>query len=246
MRIWMDPEFGSISNLVYFGDEYDADEMDFIRRYLRPGDTVIDAGANVGTYTLLSASVIGRTGKVHAFEPAPAMVDALRRNVELNDLADVVQIHQMALTDRTGELGFRADWDVSSRIAVDGDPSERVTLVPCGRIDDVLHDEDVCLAKIDVEGAEAAALRGFREHLGQGIPPVLLLEILSNQLEHQGSSVDEVVTLLDDSGYDLVRYCAHDTSLRPTDPTAVHGNIFAVHRASRAHVEERLGLRPPN
>src|ERR1700730_9946198 len=44
-------------------------EMDFLRRWLRPGMTVIDIGANLGVYSLPMARLVGKTGHVFAYEP---------------------------------------------------------------------------------------------------------------------------------------------------------------------------------
>jgi predicted methyltransferase len=75
------PRSNSASNVIYFTPYYDYDEMHFLQRYLRPGDVVIDAGANIGTYTLLAATCVGPTGQVIAFEPAPVAFARLRENV---------------------------------------------------------------------------------------------------------------------------------------------------------------------
>lgn len=65
--------------LIYFGGLPDFEEMTFMQRYLRPGDGFIDAGANVGLYTLLAAKLVGPTGAVHAFEASPSRSGACTR-----------------------------------------------------------------------------------------------------------------------------------------------------------------------
>ena len=59
-----------------------------LRRLLRPGDTALDVGANVGFYTLLFGSQVGPEGTVHAFEPVNG--DVLEANLELSGLRNVV------------------------------------------------------------------------------------------------------------------------------------------------------------
>lgn len=56
--------------------------------FLRPGDLFLDIGANVGTYTVLASGVCG--GKIMAFEPDPRTLRHLQRNIELNQLENLV------------------------------------------------------------------------------------------------------------------------------------------------------------
>lgn len=58
--------------------------------HIQPGNTVIDIGANIGYYTILAAQIVGETGKVYAFEPEPKNLTLLKKNVEHNNLTNVV------------------------------------------------------------------------------------------------------------------------------------------------------------
>ena len=58
--------------------------FDCVMAVARPGMVAWDVGAHVGFYTLLFAELVGRRGKVYAFEPAPANVELLRRHMEMN------------------------------------------------------------------------------------------------------------------------------------------------------------------
>jgi len=72
------------SRRLYFAGEFDSRATRLFRAILRPGDTVIDGGANIGYFSLLSARCVGATGHVHAFEPMPETYSSLSKNVELN------------------------------------------------------------------------------------------------------------------------------------------------------------------
>jgi predicted methyltransferase len=61
----------------------------FVAALLRPGDWVADVGAHVGYYTLLAAAIVGETGHVFAFEPAPDNLEYLSKNIGLNKLKNV-------------------------------------------------------------------------------------------------------------------------------------------------------------
>src|SRR5439155_930915 len=63
---------------------FEADELAFVERFVRPGMTVLDLGAHHGLYTLLASKRVGPKGKVFAFEPSVRERTALRRHVMLN------------------------------------------------------------------------------------------------------------------------------------------------------------------
>ncbi len=240
MHIWMDPRFGSVSNLVYFGDRFDVDEMDFMSRYLRPGDRFLDVGANIGTYSLLAASLIGAGGSIDAVEAVPELTDGLRRNVALNQLDGIMRVHQVAVSDHDGELRFRADRDVSSRIANTDDPDNAVTIVPCSQLDHLIPPGPIALMKIDVEGAEVSALRGFASHLASANPPVMLMEILPHMLDRLGESMASLASLLDAHGYTTAMYSADSGQLEVHDGRMVDGNMVVVSRSHLDEIRERL------
>ncbi|HAI68122.1 MAG TPA: hypothetical protein DCM38_01655, partial [Gammaproteobacteria bacterium] len=81
--------------LFYFG-EIDPKITWICKQILRQGDTVLDMGANLGLYSIISREIVGSSGQVHAFEPQPTLVELMRQSLEKNDYSDVV-IHNLAL-----------------------------------------------------------------------------------------------------------------------------------------------------
>ncbi len=243
MRIAMDPRFGSASNIVYFGERFDRDEMGFLARSLRPGDRFADVGANIGTYTLLAASITGPDGRIDAVEAVPGTAAALRANVARNDLGGRVRVHEVAVGAAPGRVRFRVDQDVSNHLATAGDPVGSTVEVAVARLDDVLGPEPIAIAKLDVEGAETEALAGMRAHLHGDHPPVLILEVLANTLARQGSSVDALLALLAEAGYELARWSEDRAELTWLDPAHARRNVLAIPLRRRHEVEARLAAR---
>lgn len=86
------------------------------------GDTVIDAGAMWGAFTLQAAIKAGRAGRVIAFEPDPVSFERLERNVRLNDLTNVTLVRE-GLWNGSGEMAFAARSDMTSTLYhSDGEP----------------------------------------------------------------------------------------------------------------------------
>ena len=76
-------------------------EMDFVKKTVKEGWTVIDIGANIGYYTLLLSKLVGKNGKVIAFEPDKDSISMLKKNIKHNNCRNV-QIVPMAVSDHSG------------------------------------------------------------------------------------------------------------------------------------------------
>lgn len=146
---------------------------------LRPGDVVVDVGANVGFLTVIAARLVGAQGRVIAFEPVPDNARQIRRNAKLNRLGQI-EVVESAVADRNGEATL-----VLARFA-GGAALEEADRPPdaCGELAvPVVTLDDWCAAaglpppavvKIDVEGAELAVLRGMAGLLTVARPVVLI------------------------------------------------------------------------
>lgn len=140
---------------------WNAEEYADLKRHTRAGATVLDIGANVGSYTLLFARWVGDAGHVYAFEPAAESRAGLERHVSLNGLQARVTVRPEAVTDRSGEAPFIDDGTHGDNRLVPGATSETRT-VPALSIDDFCEASRLApdVIKIDIEGAELDALRG--------------------------------------------------------------------------------------
>ena len=180
-----------------------------MRRHLAPGSRFWDVGANVGFFSLLAAR-LGAT--VDAFEPVPENVAALQAGVAANAYGDRIAVHAAAVAEASGSAGLVVVDDPSwSHLADRGNHArtrERID-VDVVALDDLdLPPPD--LVKIDVEGSEAAVLRGaqrlLREHR-----PALVVEL------HETNA--EVCDLLEGHGYVLENL---DGPHPPREAGAVH------------------------
>jgi FkbM family methyltransferase len=161
----VDPEF---RHLAWNAEEYNA-----LKRHTRNGATVLDIGANVGCYTMLLAGWVGDTGHVYAFEPAAASRAGLERHLALNGLSARVTVRPEAISDRAGAAAFRdAGTHGDNRLVAAA--AEGTTTVSSLSIDGFCEANGLSpgVIKIDIEGAELAALRGARgtiARLGPGL-----------------------------------------------------------------------------
>ncbi len=173
---------------------------------LRPGDVVIDGGANWGYFSLLASRAVGLAGRVLAFEPVPDTAASLQRNLDASGVRNV-EIVQACLARSAGEATLHL---------FEGDPSAvnstmgahaperwaREVRAPALSLDDVMdaHQLTPALLKLDVEGAELDALRGAERLLARA---ALAVVFEWNPITARGFGYDprDVLDLLSRSGY---------------------------------------------
>ncbi|MGD0008683.1 MAG: FkbM family methyltransferase [Terriglobia bacterium] len=72
---------------------------------LSPGDHVIDVGSNIGYWLLLAASRVGESGRILGFEPVPASLEILQRNIKRSDISNV-ELSPWAIGRENGAAQF--------------------------------------------------------------------------------------------------------------------------------------------
>jgi FkbM family methyltransferase len=165
----VDVSRGNPQRLLYLEGERFLAERNLLRRFLRPGQRVVDVGANIGYYLLLFEKLIGPGGSVLCFEPEPENLTELERNVRVNRYANV-RVFPAAVGAEDGETALRAG--INGTVAEDGTGDFTVPLL---RLDSALDDR-VDFMKIDVEGYEGHVLAGARRILDRD-RPALFVEI---------------------------------------------------------------------
>jgi len=181
-----------LSRLWYYWGyiDYEPGVTRLLCKLLEDKACVFDVGANIGYYTLLMALALRGRGRVHAFEPAPMVYSALKRNASLNHLPNLV-LNPGALADRNGtmDLFLPADgaWSNASLIEHFTAQDRRIA-APAMRFDSYCGREAidrVDLVKLDVEGAELSVLKGMGELLLKWRPDIIceVLEPFAKELD---------------------------------------------------------------
>lgn len=202
----------------------DETELALLHRLVRPGDAVVDAGANIGLYTLTAAR-LAAPGVVHAFEPEPRTAERLRRNVELNGLTNV-HVEQCALGAAEGISYLRAPDPLEPGLATIIDDGATIAKVRVRTLDEYAAAngiEGIALLKIDVEGAEAQVLEGAGGLLDRAAVDAVLVEVLAGRTD--------ALRLLANRGFMLERVLPADAPelLAPCTPAATfaYANVLA-------------------
>jgi len=196
---------------IYLFGRFDAATVRAYRRLLKPGDNVLDIGANIGAHTLHFARCVVPSGRVVAVEPTEYAYDKLVRLLAANrPLSDVVVTRQVMLTNRTGaELPdeLYSSWSVEGndggRHAVHLGIGKTTRGARAIALDDLVVAEGlkrIDLVKLDVDGWEMDVLSGARQTLDE-LKPTLVFELAPYVLEERGHSGQALLDELASHGY---------------------------------------------
>ena len=190
-------------------------------RELRPGATVVDAGAHIGTYTLLACRAVGSTGRVVAIEADPYNLRALEPNIRRAGCANVTIVGK-AVADAPGRARFQQSLGTisSSFEARAGRGPFRQLDIEVTSIDAELKDVDVdaLVVKLDVEGAEPRALIGARETIGRANSVALFLEVNPSALAASGSDAATLLAQVDALGLEATTIGDERVGSGPHEP----------------------------
>jgi len=187
---------------------FELNELDFVRRTVKPGQHVLDVGAHIGLFAMHMAALVGPAGSVHAFEPFSENADCLEKSVHENRFEDRVVIERKAVSSESGSarlafaphsLNTGGAFLASEESSVPGGHETRT--VQTVALDEYPLRRPVSFIKIDVEGAEPLVLAGARNVI-RADRPVILSELHPLQLERvSGTSPAAFVDQMRALGY---------------------------------------------
>ena len=236
------PEGGMIYQYGFF----EANLTNFLIRFLKEGNTFLDVGAHVGTYTILASKLVGDMGKVYAFEPTPRTFDTLKQN---SIIRSNINVYNNAILDKNSAIEFfdygpkfsafntfkkRNDENITFRNKVKKISVSTLSLDSFCEENKINPD----FIKIDAEGAEHIILNAMANIL-QKNKPVLSIEVSNTPefLENSNNSIKKLV----DFGY--VGYIATpEGMLKPhiTGTEYAYENIIFVHNTKTGVVKDFL------
>ena len=202
-------------SLQLYGEFSDA-EIDVMRKTVKPGDTVLDVGANIGALTVPMAQMVGPTGRVIAWEPQPETFALLKQNIRQNDLNNVA-LHNCAAGSKMETVAM-PDLAKIRGFNYGGVPLGRGERMAWVETIDSLGLENVSFMKIDVEGFEPDVIKGASETIRRCRP---FLYVENDRPENSNM----LVSLIVDLGYRL--YWHRPTLYSETNWQNEKRNVFS-------------------
>jgi len=180
-KMYLDLTDTGICQELLFNDIREPLAIELVQKIIKPGDIIIDIGANIGYYALLEAKLTGGAGKVFALEPAVENIKILKKNISLNNYYNI-EVFQLAVGGKNGVLPFylskKSNWhsffksDTLAPTIIGKIPTKVVTL------DAFVEDKPFpTFIRMDVEGYELEIIKGMKKLLKLNRPLKILIEV---------------------------------------------------------------------
>lgn len=218
IKLYKDSDF---SREIY--DGFEISDLQFMQKILKHGDFFIDAGANIGLFSLFASKLVGKNGKVFSFEPTAITYKRFLENCALNNIENI-QAENIGLSENDGQLflnisenGLDAWNTFASQSHIQFRKGENV---PVKKLDNYIKEKAIDFSKIkfikiDVEGWEIPVIKGAKDLLLANDKIVLMVEFTQKNSIAAGFDCyklyDEVTAL----GYQWFFYHAEQNILTP-------------------------------
>jgi FkbM family methyltransferase len=225
-----------ISDGIFCGS-YEADELrmllNLIKIHKEKNVIFLDIGANLGFYSIILGKLFEKNGlnyTVISIEPSPREFDRLKKNIEVNNLKNVI-LKDIAISDFNGKSKFfitKNKTGLSSLEKPEEDQSLQI-LVKTMKLDDFLKEikiEKVDIMKIDVEGAELKVLKGGAETLKK-YKPLLMIEVSDKRTWKFNYKAQDILNFLKNNGYKF--FIIKNSYLKDLEEKNFYDdNVFAI------------------
>lgn len=231
--------------LIYYFGMFEPQCINLYKTLINENDIIFDIGGNIGLYSLVGCSEVGKNGHIYTFEPAPFHCESIKNNAAINGIENIT-INQMALSDKVGNSKLSLPKNSNSggyTIAnLDSDEGKNIaTEVFMTTLDQYVYENSInlnklSLIKMDIEGAEMLALKGMTETLK--ILPSILIEINNTALNRFNFSSEDLCNFFRSLGYKgwIIDYTDKLTELNSSN--IEFAETIWIHRTNNHHLQE--------
>jgi len=232
---------------ILFNGEYESNTNNLLLKLVKQGDVIIEAGANNGSETILFGSIVGKKGKVYAFEPVPHIIKRLKINAILNDFDNIIDIVPNALGNKADDIKFYisdltiANQGMSSKFNYA--LAKHFIYIKQITLDQFFSEKQLerfDFLKMDVQGGELDLLEGGLESIRK-FKPIILTEAATEELKSAGKSIKDLWIKLNELGYNIF-YCSGKTIERLSNENSLKpGNWLAVTELKSEEISKLYG-----
>jgi len=224
------PSLKEYSNSIRITDPYVPEQL--ISKFCKPGNVVMDIGANIGEWTLHMAKMVGETGRVFSIDPIPAMIQALKKTIAINKLSQV-SITECAISNKISHTEFVIPFSKDnqaesglSQVVTDEEYCSpeglmaakyigskeikkiKTIKVPTVDLDNFISEKCIKrldFIKIDVERHERLVLEGGQQAL-KTLKPSLVLEVGGEKTKEDREKIADLLRTLN---YEIIGIILH-------------------------------------
>lgn len=159
--------------MVWLKQEEEKD-LNVLKNLLKPAEAFVDCGANIGIWTIVAATTVGKCGQIFAFEPNPYTFKRLSKNVSIQEVKNNIHLFPNAVGSLNTSLPFQC-CESHNISTIKFTPTKETIMVPVVTLDSVILDQQIYGIKIDVEGFEFEVVKGA-ERILKNYKPWLCIE----------------------------------------------------------------------
>lgn len=214
--MYIDLKVKGISRTLYIHKIREIDQTTLIKEFVKPGMYCLDLGANIGYYTLLFSSLVGKSGKVFAVEPDSRNLPLLKKNIELNGISEIVNLFPVGVgSEDSKTYFFQSEYSNLSKLDFSGNKkSEIIDVVSLNSLGKIIGNVNVI--RMDIEGAELLVISNnslsYLSKLEMGTR--IFVEVHpTNYLENNDEfSFEKTVEILGKAGFNSLSVISSGTS----------------------------------
>lgn len=190
--------------------------LEVFKKILQKGDTYVDCGAHIGTYSLFASSIIGTKGKIFAFEPHPKTFTKLKGNFDLNSEVKS-ELFNKAVSNKNGTVNFLCHSNPDSS-HISNEINKDTIQIGSINLDSILPRYFSGGIKLDIEGQEYNALQGGLNSIRRN-KPWIAVEFNTDIIGNISVCNWDVYLLLKELGYIAYLFDDYNTNSSPIDKT---------------------------
>lgn len=200
----VDPKDHGIGQLLYLSGNYGKGRTDYIREHVKEGDYVVDAGANIGFFTMQLAKAVGDKGKVIAIEPDERNFKYLKRNIELNGYKNIIPVMKAVSNENTVMRFYQTESQTANTlVAQEGATETEIEVISLDSFLPTINVDHIDFMKIDTDGSEPLAMKGMVDTIKNSPDFVMLAEYMPSNVRRYYEDPMMFLTVAEECGLKL-------------------------------------------
>lgn len=228
-----------VSHSLILKGTYEPTEMKIFKKIIKKGSIFVDIGANFGYYSLLAANLVGKKGKVLAFEPDPYNCSILRKNIKLNNFSNI-DLYDKAVADKKGNLTLFVSFDLLGDHNTVFDRDREKIIVEKLDLDSLDLKSKIDVIKIDVQGTEELVFKGLKKIITKNQNIIIMTEFCPDLIRSGGLRPQDLSDLIISLGLEGIIYTPDGIELVNTSKQLLDAaeigwsiNVFLKRKNSR-------------
>lgn len=217
-KIGFDWSESTITKQLVLSRIREVESTKILSRIIKPGNIIIEIGANMGYFVMLETQVMKHQGKIIAIEPEKKNLHYLKKNICINDLQKMVEVHELAISDRDGfiDLNISKEANCHSIFSPENKKIKKSVRTRTQTLDSFLRKNDykADLIRMDIEGAECMAVDGMKKTFKKNKILHLFIEIHPHLFNETPNPIIKMLRTLKECGFETTYVISYDKYYR--------------------------------